>query len=113
MADETQRRDYEQLPADGDVVEQADAHPRHHAILAAYAGLERRELAFGLALILDEIAATFPTSTTNSQAVACSGKAHEPCPVQFRGLWLPVGTPLGAAAAVARPSRTLGGITHE
>ena len=70
MADETQRRDYEQLPADGDVVEQADAHPRHHAILAAYTGLERRELAFGLALILDEIAATFPTSTTNSQAVA-------------------------------------------
>ena len=37
-------------------VEQAAARRRRRAILAAYAGLERKELAFALALILDELA---------------------------------------------------------
>ena len=73
MAYETQRRDYEQLPADGDVVEQADAHPRHHAILAAYAGLQRQELAFGLALILAQIARHLPDLDDE-----LSGRPHAP-----------------------------------
>ena len=42
--------------ADQQLVEQAAARRRHRAILAAYAGLERTELAFALALILDELA---------------------------------------------------------
>ena len=47
---------YQQLRADRAIVEQAAAHLRQQAILAAYAGLEHKELAFGLALILDELA---------------------------------------------------------
>ena len=41
--------------ADRALIEQAAAQLRHQAILAAYAGLEHKELAFGLALVLDEI----------------------------------------------------------
>jgi hypothetical protein len=51
-----ERELYRQLRADQQLVEQAAAHLRHRAILAAYAGLERKELAFALALILDELA---------------------------------------------------------
>ena len=47
---------YQQLRADRAIVEQAAAQLRQQAILAAYAGLEHKELAFGLALILDELA---------------------------------------------------------
>ena len=47
---------YQQLRADRAVVEQAATHLRHLAITAAYAGLEHKELAFALALILDELA---------------------------------------------------------
>ena len=46
----------QQLRADRAIVEQAAAHLRRQAIVAAYAGLEHKELAFGLALILDELA---------------------------------------------------------
>ena len=56
MAYEPQRELYRQLRADQQLVKQAAAHLRHRAILAAYAGLERKELAFALALILDELA---------------------------------------------------------
>ena len=56
VADEQQRELYRQLRADQQLVEQAAARRRHRAILAAYAGLERKELAFALALILDELA---------------------------------------------------------
>jgi hypothetical protein len=56
---EDQRRRYEQFNADRGVVEQAAAHLGHQAIRAAYAGLEHKHLAFGLALILDEIARLF------------------------------------------------------
>ena len=35
---------------------QAAEHLRHSAIRATYAGMERKELAFALALILDELA---------------------------------------------------------
>jgi len=51
-----QRRRYAQLQADRGVVEQAAAHLRHRAILDGYVGLEHKEVAFALALILDEIA---------------------------------------------------------
>ena len=47
---------YQQLRADRAVVEQAATHLRHLAITAAYAGLKHKELAFGLALVLDELA---------------------------------------------------------
>ncbi len=50
---------HEQLRADRRVVEQTAAHLRRTAILAAYAGMGHKELAFGLALILDEIARHF------------------------------------------------------
>ena len=56
MAYEQQRELYRQLRADQQLVEQAAARLRHRAIRAAYAGLERKELAFTLALILDELA---------------------------------------------------------
>ena len=56
VAYEQQRELYRQLRADQQLVEQAAARLRHRAILAAYAGLERKELAFTLALILDELA---------------------------------------------------------
>ena len=38
------------------IVQQAAAHLREQAILAGYAGLQHKELAFGLALIFDELA---------------------------------------------------------
>jgi hypothetical protein len=47
---------YEQLRADRAVVEQAAAHLRHQAIVDGYAGLPDKHIAFGLALILDEVA---------------------------------------------------------
>ena len=37
---------YQQLRADRAIVEQAAAHLRRQAIVAAYAGLEHKELAF-------------------------------------------------------------------
>ena len=56
MAYEQQRELYRRLRAEQQLVEQSAARLRHRAILAAYAGLERKELAFALALILDELA---------------------------------------------------------
>ena len=56
MSYDYQRRRYEQLNADRGVVEQAAAHLRHRAILDGHAGLEHKEAAFALALILDELA---------------------------------------------------------
>ena len=50
---------YEQLRADRRVVEQAAAHLRHGAIVAGYAGMEHKHVAFALASILDEIARHF------------------------------------------------------
>ena len=47
---------YQQLRVDRAVVEQAATHLRPLAITATYAGLEHKELAFALALILDELA---------------------------------------------------------
>jgi len=47
-----QRRRYEQFRADRGVVEQAAAQLRHRAIMAGYGGLEHKDVAFALALIL-------------------------------------------------------------
>ncbi len=56
MSYEDQRELYRQLRADQQIVGQAAEHLRHGAIRAAHAGMERKELAFALALILDELA---------------------------------------------------------
>jgi hypothetical protein len=56
MADEQEQRRIEVDRADRALIEQAAARLRQDAILAAYAGMERKELAFCLALILDELA---------------------------------------------------------
>jgi hypothetical protein len=56
VADEQQRELHRQLRADQQLVEQAAARRRHRAILAAYAGLERKGVGVRIALILDELA---------------------------------------------------------
>jgi hypothetical protein len=56
LPDEYDRRQIDVDRADRAVIEQAAAQLRQGAILAGYAGLEHKELAFGLALILDELA---------------------------------------------------------
>jgi hypothetical protein len=55
MPDEQARRRIEADRADRQVIGQAAAQLRH-AIVAGYAGLPGKHFAFGLALILDEIA---------------------------------------------------------
>ena len=59
MPDEHDRSKIEADRADRQVIEQAAAQLRTDAIRAGYAGLERKKLAFGLALILDELARHF------------------------------------------------------
>ena len=54
--DERDRRRVEQNRADRQVIEQAAAQLRLGAIWAGYAGMEQKHLAFGLALVLDELA---------------------------------------------------------
>ena len=44
------------LRADRDIIERAAARLRSDAIRSGYAGLEHKHIAFGLALILDELA---------------------------------------------------------
>ena len=56
MHDEQERRWIEANRADRQVIEQAAAQLRHGAILAGYAGLPGKHFAFGLALVLDELA---------------------------------------------------------
>jgi hypothetical protein len=56
MPSEQDRQQIEVDRADRQVIEQAAAQLRHGAIVAGYAGLPRRELAFALALVLDELA---------------------------------------------------------
>ena len=56
MHDEQERPRVEIDRADRQVIERAAAQLRHGAIVAGYAGLPDKHLAFGLALILDEIA---------------------------------------------------------
>jgi hypothetical protein len=53
---ERDRRRVEQDRADRQVIEQAAAQLRHGAIVAGYAGLPGKHYAFGLALLLDELA---------------------------------------------------------
>jgi hypothetical protein len=54
--DEQDRRGVGQDRADRQLIEQAAATLRTGAIRAGYAGLPRKELAFALALVLDELA---------------------------------------------------------
>jgi hypothetical protein len=56
MPDEQDRRQIGVDRADRQVIEQAAAQLRHGAIVAGYAGLPDKHLAFGLALVLDELA---------------------------------------------------------
>ena len=56
MPDQHDRSQIEVDRADRLLIQQATAQLRHGAILAAYAGLEHKELAFALTLILDELA---------------------------------------------------------
>ena len=55
MHDELQRQLYEQVRADRQLVERAAAQLRQRAISDAYSGLEGKFVAFGLALVLDEL----------------------------------------------------------
>jgi hypothetical protein len=54
--DERDRRRVAQDRADRQLIEQAAAQLRRGAILAGYAGMEHKHLAFALALVLDELA---------------------------------------------------------
>ena len=56
MPDERDRNRIEVDRADRALIEQAAAQLRHGAIISAYAGLPHKHLAFGLALVLDELA---------------------------------------------------------
>lgn len=56
MPDEHDRSRIDVGRADRQMIEQAAAQLRKGAILAGYSGLEHKEFAFALALILDELA---------------------------------------------------------
>jgi hypothetical protein len=67
MTYEQERRRWETINADQALIDQATR--RHHAIQSQYSGLQRQEVAFGLAAILDELSpGTYPTSTSVSAA---------------------------------------------
>jgi len=57
---EQQRKRWETIRADQRVIEDAARFLRHHAIQSQYAGLQRQEVAFGFAAILDELALHLP-----------------------------------------------------
>ena len=58
------------------LIEQAAEQLRQGAILAGYAGLEHKEFAFALALVLDELARHLRdlTAPVRAQAVAGAGR---------------------------------------
>jgi HEAT repeat protein len=60
MTYEQERRRWEAIKADQALIDQAARFLRHHAIQSQYAGLQRQEVAFGLAAILDELARHLP-----------------------------------------------------
>jgi HEAT repeat protein len=60
MSYEQERRRWEAIKADQALIDQAAQFLRHHAIQSQYAGLQRQEVAFGLAAILDELARHLP-----------------------------------------------------
>ena len=66
MSYEDQRRRYQQQRAERQVIDQAAAQLRHRAILAAYEGAERKEVAFGLASVLAELARDSTAASTSS-----------------------------------------------
>jgi hypothetical protein len=73
MPDEHDRSGIEVDRADRQVIEQAAAQLRHGAIRAGYAGLEHKHIAFALALVLDELPATFATYGPRSARRRCAG----------------------------------------
>ena len=61
MTYEQERRRWETIKADQALIDQAARFLRHHAIQSQYAvGLQRQEVAFGLAAILDELSRHLP-----------------------------------------------------
>jgi hypothetical protein len=67
-------RRWETIKADRALIDEAARFLRHHAIQSQYAGLQRPEVAFGLAAILDELARHLPdlSEGVRSQSVqAC------------------------------------------
>jgi hypothetical protein len=60
MTYEQERRRWEAIKADQALIDQAARFLRHHGIQSQYAGLQRQEVAFGLAAILDELARHLP-----------------------------------------------------
>ena len=52
---EVQRRVYQQLRAEPQLVDEAAAGLRHRAILDGYTGLQSKHVAFALAVVLDEL----------------------------------------------------------
>jgi hypothetical protein len=60
MSYEQERRRWEIVKADQALIDQAARFLRHHAIQSQYAGLQRQEVAFGLAAILDELSRHLP-----------------------------------------------------
>jgi HEAT repeat protein len=60
MSYEQECRRWETIRADQALIDQAAQFLRHHAIQSQYAGLQRQEVAFGLAAILDELARHLP-----------------------------------------------------
>ena len=56
MPDEHERHRIETDRADRALIERAAAQLRHGAIVAGYAGMPDKHLAFALALVLDELA---------------------------------------------------------
>jgi hypothetical protein len=60
MTYEQERRRWETIKADQALIDQAARFLRHHAVQSQYAGLQRQEVAFGFAAILDELARHLP-----------------------------------------------------
>ena len=60
MTYEQERRRWETIKADRALIDDAARFLRHHAIQSRYAGLQRPEVAFGLAAILDELSRHLP-----------------------------------------------------
>jgi hypothetical protein len=60
MTYEQDRRRWETIKADQALIDEAARFLRHHAIQSQYAGLQRQEVAFRLAAILDELSRHLP-----------------------------------------------------
>jgi hypothetical protein len=57
---EYERRRWEAMKADQELIDEAARFLRHDAVQSQYAGLQRQEMAFGLAAVLDECSRHLP-----------------------------------------------------